>query len=485
MSKACTPLFLKLAIIIVASLFALVPLCHARDHYEILGVARNATAEEIKTAYRKLARVFHPDRQPGATEEEVTRSELRMKAINVAYETLGDVEKKLKYDMSHLDSGVSRSSARRSELLLLAQEILGRMGNASQLRPEELHALLTSFNAVMANVITSEDNGLYLLYSSVMTEIARYPKFATLPILKTLMVTTVVQGFTFGVNTQLNFWESSFDTYAVEWTAGHLFQHLANEADTNVTEVLNELIARSNTVEKIKTDFVDLQVRPKFNLGVTQYVYEFAVKRELIEDAASLIRFAETVATRIFDDTTRDSIINIFLESKIGYTLLFLKEATYDEVFYIISNLKQKSQGLAFEELVRNGRLARMSAEQVLKILGVSKTYSDFYKENPQFGPEYTKMGQEIAARLHRASQVFARDFRKMSPTRAQVRSFVELSGLTFGQYTWSRIRATRLPERDYGTELSMTPFEVAMDKPSQLISSGARAEKCSVSASL
>ncbi len=66
-----------------------------RDYYEILGVDRKATEQEIKTAYRKLARKYHPDLHTGS---EKTSAEEKFKQINEAYEVLSDQEKRTKYD---------------------------------------------------------------------------------------------------------------------------------------------------------------------------------------------------------------------------------------------------------------------------------------------------------------------------------------------------------------------------------------------------
>jgi curved DNA-binding protein len=66
-----------------------------RDYYEVLGVPRTATPEEIKRAYRKLARKHHPDLQPAA---EKAKASERFKEINEANEVLSDPEKRAKYD---------------------------------------------------------------------------------------------------------------------------------------------------------------------------------------------------------------------------------------------------------------------------------------------------------------------------------------------------------------------------------------------------
>lgn len=64
-----------------------------RDYYEILGVTKSASAEEIKKAYRKVAMQYHPDRNPGDK-----ASEEKFKEAAEAYEVLSDADKKAKYD---------------------------------------------------------------------------------------------------------------------------------------------------------------------------------------------------------------------------------------------------------------------------------------------------------------------------------------------------------------------------------------------------
>lgn len=74
-----------------------------RDYYEVLGVSKNASADEIKKAYRKIAIKYHPDRQSDKSEEEKKAAEEKFKEAAEAYSILSDSQKRQQYDQFGFD----------------------------------------------------------------------------------------------------------------------------------------------------------------------------------------------------------------------------------------------------------------------------------------------------------------------------------------------------------------------------------------------
>ncbi len=109
------------------------------DYYEILEVDRNATLEEIKKAYRKLALKYHPDRNPGDKE-----AEERFKLINEAYQILSDKEKRAMYDR-YGKSGLEGSSGfeQRSyeDIMDFFESVFGESFGFSSRRRDEKYPL--------------------------------------------------------------------------------------------------------------------------------------------------------------------------------------------------------------------------------------------------------------------------------------------------------------------------------------------------------
>jgi molecular chaperone DnaJ len=70
----------------------------SKDYYSILGVAKNASADEIKSVFRKSAMKYHPDHQTGKSDAEKKEAETKFKEINEAYEVLSDDEKRRQYE---------------------------------------------------------------------------------------------------------------------------------------------------------------------------------------------------------------------------------------------------------------------------------------------------------------------------------------------------------------------------------------------------
>lgn len=94
-----------------------------KDYYAILGVPRNADEKEIKKAYRRLARKYHPDLNPGDKE-----AERKFKEINEAYEVLSDPEKRKRYD----ELGAAWTTYGQRDTEAFWQDFYRRYGSSAQ-----------------------------------------------------------------------------------------------------------------------------------------------------------------------------------------------------------------------------------------------------------------------------------------------------------------------------------------------------------------
>jgi molecular chaperone DnaJ len=107
------------------------PMAQKRDYYEILSVKREASVEEIRSSYRKLAMKFHPDRNPGDAE-----AEAKFKEAAEAYDVLSDEEKRQRYDRyGHAglnDIGGAHHFTNLNDIFDLFGDILGGFGRGGR-----------------------------------------------------------------------------------------------------------------------------------------------------------------------------------------------------------------------------------------------------------------------------------------------------------------------------------------------------------------
>ena len=122
-----------------------------RDYYDVLGVPKNATDDDIKKAYRKLAMKFHPDRNQG---DKAKEAEEKFKEAKEAYEMLSDAQKRAAYDKAVLTALEDVQNAlvalsgggERQQALISA---VGAARNAALLARHRYNAGLIDFQTVL------------------------------------------------------------------------------------------------------------------------------------------------------------------------------------------------------------------------------------------------------------------------------------------------------------------------------------------------
>ena len=116
-----------------------------KDYYSILGIDKNASAEDIKKAYKKMCLKYHPDRWANATEEEKKKAEDKFKEINEANEVLSDPKKRQSYDLfgnADINADDMEGFDPFERLRRTAQSSWNPFGDAP-IKGEDLHAEVT------------------------------------------------------------------------------------------------------------------------------------------------------------------------------------------------------------------------------------------------------------------------------------------------------------------------------------------------------
>ena len=152
-----------------------------KDYYEILGVKRDASDSEIKSAYRKLARKYHPDLHPDDKE-----CAEKFKEVNEAYEVLSDPSKKERYDQfghAGVDpnyGGGGFGGGNMQQLMKQAQKMQEEMLENNQSKEGFKYYSSTNLNKLQINMEKYIDNFspfMYYLYGVVLKDLKRNDHF--------------------------------------------------------------------------------------------------------------------------------------------------------------------------------------------------------------------------------------------------------------------------------------------------------------------
>lgn len=138
-----------------------------KNYYELLGVDKNASLDKIKSAFKKLAKTHHPDKQTGKTDNEKKVAEEEFKKINEAYSVLTDTEKRKLYDQYGADLGKSHGYGQRGDFDPF--DVMRRAHGFGGFDPRENANISVNINLTIEDVYKKETQSKTFKYNRKTT----------------------------------------------------------------------------------------------------------------------------------------------------------------------------------------------------------------------------------------------------------------------------------------------------------------------------
>ncbi len=143
------------------------------DYYKILGVSKDASAEEIKKAYRKLSLEYHPDKHTQEPIDVQQQFEEKMKKVNAAYETLKDITKRQEYDREHTAYYEERARRQQQRQQTSGQRQQSQQGQRQQTSGEQQRRQTSGNTQRQQTKKQTEEEEVFFSWKSAVEDIKK------------------------------------------------------------------------------------------------------------------------------------------------------------------------------------------------------------------------------------------------------------------------------------------------------------------------
>jgi hypothetical protein len=451
MSKFKTSASSKLSIFVFLLIGLSAVLSHAgaeiSDPYATLGVSRDSSMEEIKSAYRKLSRLYHPDLNGGDKA-----------AAAKARDVISSYQKIVKTRNSEGLFGTQKSGVDYQS----AEATIEALQRYDQLDQKQIVQLLDQMEGLAFGFVLQRNKNQIDSLGAVLKNISATGRLMGLPLLTSYI--SLNRSLATGIDYlgQDQYLTSEFNPLYLHYEIEQILIRMANSPEINGRQIISEIyrLAMQRSKRAIfaggpMAGMGYFGPRAQLNSDIAATVYEFAVKKKLITDAKSLIQFTDSIVGEIlFSPVEIGDVKQTFLQSQFGFTLSTFNQASDLEIIDIISRLRGVESAMAYEELVRSGRVLRMNSNSMLNLLrNIRKTQWKFLNENRN-----QEVSDEMNLRLRRANLTLTKSFSKeIELSSAQAQEFRQLAEISYLEFSKLKLlpRKNFLSPREYSLGLN------------------------------